>query len=64
MRQRALADKPSRGIALRDALATSIDALDDTFSFLVSTPDEIGCAEDRHAVTPMILPWNSDPASS
>ena len=37
-----LADKLSQGIALRDALATSIDDLDGTFSFLVSTRDEIG----------------------
>ena len=56
MSPRALADKPSRGIALRDALATSIDHLDGTFSFLVSTRDEIGCAEDRLAVKPMTLP--------
>ena len=37
-----LADKLSQGIPLRDALATSIDDLDGTFSFLVSTRDEIG----------------------
>ena len=37
-----LADKLSQGIALRDAFATSIDDLDGTFSFLVSTRDEIG----------------------
>ena len=44
----------SQGIALRDALATSIDDLDGTFSFLVSTRDEIGYAKDRLAVKPMI----------
>ena len=42
-----LADKLSQGIALRDALATSIDDL--------ATADEIGYAKDRLAVKPMIM---------
>jgi glutamate synthase domain-containing protein 1 len=50
-----LADKMSQGIALKDALATSIDDLDGTFSFLVSTQDEIGYAKDRLAAKPMIM---------
>ena len=50
-----LADKMSQGIALRDALETSIDDLDGTFSFLVSTKDEIGYAKDRLAAKPMIM---------
>ena len=50
-----LADKLSQGVPLRDALATSIDDLDGTFSFLVSTRDEIGYAKDRLAVKPMIM---------
>ena len=50
-----LADKLSQGIALKDALKTSIDDLDGTFSFLVSTKDEIGYAKDRLAVKPMVL---------
>ena len=50
-----LVDKLSQGIALRDALATSIDDLDGTFSFLASTRDEIGYAKDRLAVKPMIM---------
>ena len=33
-----------------EASATSIDDLDGTFSFLVSTRDEIGYAKDRLAV--------------
>ena len=60
-----LADKLSQGIALRDALATSIDDLDGTFSFLVSTRDEIGYAKDRLAVKPMIMyetaTWSPSP---
>ena len=50
-----LADKMSQGISLKDALATSIDDLDGTFSFLASTKDEIGYAKDRLAVKPMIM---------
>ena len=49
-----LADKLSQGVALNDALGTSIDDLDGTFSFLVSTKDEIGYAKDRLAAKPMV----------
>jgi glutamate synthase domain-containing protein 1 len=55
-----LADKLSQGIELRDVLKTSIDDLDGTFSFLVSTEDEIGYAKDRLAVKPMIMFENED----
>lgn len=50
-----LADKMSQGISLRGSLKTSIEDLDGTFSFLVSTKDEIGYAKDRLAAKPMIL---------
>jgi len=50
-----LADKMAQGIALKNALKTSIDDLDGTFSFLVSTKDEIGYAKDRLAVKPMVM---------
>jgi glutamate synthase domain-containing protein 1 len=50
-----LADKLAKGIALKEALRTSIDDLDGTFSFLVSTRDEIGYAKDRLAVKPMVM---------
>ncbi len=49
-----LADKLSQSIALKEALRTSIDDLDGTFSFLVSTKDEIGYAKDRLAAKPMV----------
>lgn len=55
-----LADKLSQGIALKEALKTSIDDLDGTFSFLVSTKDEIGYAKDRLAVKPMVMYENDD----
>jgi len=50
-----LADNMSQGVSLEDALKTSIDDLDGTFSFLVSTKDEIGYAKDRLAAKPMVM---------
>ena len=55
-----LADKLKHGSSLKDALKTSIDDLDGTFSFLVSTKDEIGYAKDRLAAKPMIKVENDD----
>lgn len=49
-----LADKLKQGQSLKDALKGSIDDLDGTFSFLVSTKDEIGYAKDRLAAKPMV----------
>ena len=50
-----LADKLSRGETLDAALGTSIADLDGTFSFLVSTRDEIGYAKDTLAAKPMVM---------
>ena len=50
-----LADKLSHGASLHEALQDSIQDLDGTFSFLVSTRDEIGYAKDRLAAKPMVL---------
>lgn len=50
-----LADKLEQGIPLAEALAGSIADLDGTFSFLVSTQDEIGYAKDRLAAKPMVM---------
>jgi glutamate synthase domain-containing protein 1 len=55
-----LADKLAQGIVLADALQTSIDDLDGTFSFLVSTEDEIGYAKDRLAAKPMVMYEDED----
>ena len=55
-----LADKLSQGQPLKEALRTSIDDLDGTFSFLVSTASEIGYAKDRLAVKPMVMYENDD----
>ena len=50
-----LADKLDQGIPLAEALETSIRDLDGTFSFLVSTKDEIGYAKDNLAAKPMVM---------
>jgi glutamate synthase domain-containing protein 1 len=50
-----LADKMAQGKKLDSVLETAIDDLDGTFSFLVSTPNEIGYAKDHLAAKPMVL---------
>jgi len=50
-----LADKMAQGVSLENALEQSIADLDGTFSFLVSTGDEIGYAKDRLAAKPMVM---------
>ncbi|MBM3676466.1 MAG: amidophosphoribosyltransferase [Actinobacteria bacterium] len=55
-----LADKLAQGAQLEEALAQSIQDLDGTFSFLVSTKDEIGYAKDRLAAKPMVLYEDGD----
>lgn len=50
-----LADKLEQGETLDRVLETAIDDLDGTFSFLVSTPNEIGYAKDNLAAKPMVL---------
>jgi len=55
-----LADKMAHGGALREALKSSIEDLDGTFSFLVSTHDEIGYAKDRLAAKPMVMYEDDD----
>ncbi len=49
-----LADKLKHGVSLNHALKSSIEDMDGTFSFLVSTKDEIGYAKDRLAAKPMV----------
>ena len=60
-----LADKLDQGIPLAEALETSIRDLDGTFSFLVSTKDEIGYAKDNLAAKPMVMyeddAWSRSP---
>ena len=50
-----IADKLAHGISLKSALEQSVDDLDGTFTFLVSTKDGIGYAKDRLAAKPMVM---------
>jgi glutamate synthase domain-containing protein 1 len=55
-----LAEKLEQGVSLSDALEQAIVDLDGTFSFLVSTKDEIGYAKDRLAAKPMVMVESDD----
>jgi glutamate synthase domain-containing protein 1 len=50
-----LAEQLSHGTPLKEVLAASIEVLDGTFSFLVSTRDEMGYAKDYLAAKPMVM---------
>jgi glutamate synthase domain-containing protein 1 len=49
-----LAYRMSLGASLDDALKTSLEDLDGTFSYLVATEDSIGYAKDKLAAKPMV----------
>jgi methylamine---glutamate N-methyltransferase subunit A len=49
-----LASEMSRGASLENALRTSLEDLDGTFSYLVATRDAIGYAKDKLAAKPMV----------
>jgi methylamine---glutamate N-methyltransferase subunit A len=49
-----LAFEMSRGASLQNALRTSLEDLDGTFSYLVATRDAIGYAKDKLAAKPMV----------
>ena len=50
-----LAEQLAQGTPLKEVLASSIEVLDGTFSFLVSTRDELGYAKDYLAAKPMVM---------
>lgn len=50
-----LADKLTGGAGLREALEKSLDDLDGTFTYLVSTRDGMGYAKDRWSAKPLVL---------
>ncbi|MCZ6539022.1 MAG: class II glutamine amidotransferase [Chloroflexi bacterium] len=50
-----LADKLAAGADLNSALEASLDDLDGTFTYLVSTRDGIGYAKDRWSAKPLVL---------
>lgn len=55
-----LAHQMSQGATLEDALKTSLDDLDGTFSYLVSTGDAIGYAKDKLAAKPVVAYEDED----
>lgn len=50
-----IADKLSQGIKLGDALEQSLDDLDGTFTYVVSTDSGIGVAKDRWSAKPFVI---------
>ena len=55
-----LADKLAQGNSLTDALKYSLEELDGTFTYLVSTKDGIGVAKDRWAAKPLVTMETDD----
>ena len=53
-----VADRLSQGASLAEALTDSVDALDGTFTYLISTKDSIGYAKDRFATKPLVVAEN------
>ena len=49
-----LADRLAQGASLREALTDSINDLDGTFTYLVSTADGMGYAKDRWSAKPLV----------
>ncbi len=49
-----LADRLASGATLGCALESSLDDLDGTFTYLVSTKDGMGCAKDRWSAKPLV----------
>ena len=55
-----LADKMARGETMHQALQESLDELDGTFTYLVSTKDGLGYAKDRWAAKPLVMMETDD----
>ena len=55
-----IADKLEAGESLDEALGASIDALDGTFAYLISTADGIGLARDQFATKPLLFAENDE----
>ena len=55
-----LAEKLARGAALEDALYNSLDDLDGSFTYLVSTDQGMGSAKDPLALKPLVLMETDD----
>ena len=55
-----LADRLARGATLREALEDSLDDLDGTFTYLVSTRNGMGFAKDQWSAKPLVTMENED----
>jgi glutamate synthase domain-containing protein 1 len=55
-----LADKMANGETLEDSLRASLEDLDGTFTYLVSTRDGMGCAKDRWSAKPLVAMETED----
>jgi glutamate synthase domain-containing protein 1 len=55
-----IADKLEGGASLNEALEDSVQALDGTFAYLVSTAEGIGVARDPFATKPLVWAENED----
>ena len=55
-----LADKMAGGETMDSALRHSLDDLDGTFTYLVSTQDGIGCAKDQWSAKPLVAMETED----
>ncbi|MDP9301117.1 MAG: amidophosphoribosyltransferase, partial [Actinomycetota bacterium] len=55
-----IADKLESGHSLDEALRASIDDLDGTFAYLISTADGIGLARDQFAMKPLLFAENDE----
>ncbi len=55
-----LADKLAQGDPLKSVLTQSLDDLDGTFTYLVSTKDGMGVAKDRWAAKPLVTMQTED----
>ena len=55
-----LAEKLAEGATLEQALHNSLDDLDGTFTYLVSTRDGVGCAKDQWSAKPLVTMETAD----
>ena len=55
-----LADKMANGETLEGSLRASLEDLDGTFTYLVSTRDGMGCAKDRWSAKPLVAMETED----
>jgi glutamine phosphoribosylpyrophosphate amidotransferase len=55
-----LADRMAAGVPLDEAVRDSIDALDGSFTYLVSTAEGFGVARDRFSTKPCLVAETDD----